>query len=393
MARQKLNLHNAYVEGARLDAAARLDITHPGAGRTQYASLERRSEIRLDNEILEVSGGTASLELGRFEDENIRLEYCTLSLTVTAGYQVGLGRTAGDDLIQFSAESGGRVEAISNAVNGVTFLPNDTPINLHIKGSDRTIAVSGTITVAYTPLGTSDISAALAGQEFATDSLNPGQGGYEFTGGFTDRTTGQSGANDLGTNVTYTSAMAAAKQWYRFGFDATRQAANDVQYWGEDSPLFDQTKGLFGGLHMPPGVNQLFNYTDDTAYNAAKPTGDQPLYTAATGSYDFSDCKVGDLAKVRFSFNAVPQHANTTLEVGLIFATRDANDNITFTFPLTTQPVFFGSGTVGNAFLNRVEMSAYFASPEDVNARALPAIRADQEILIQPLSTLCTIVR
>jgi hypothetical protein len=40
-----------------------------------------------------------------------------------------------------------------------------------------------------------------------------------------------------------------------------------------------------------------------------------------------------------------------------------------------------------------VEMSAYFASQEDVNARALPAIRADNEILIQPLTTLCTIVR
>ena len=393
MARQKLNLHNAYVEGARLDAASKLGITNPTLGREQYASLQRRSEIRLANEPITLSGGTGLLELGVFEDENIQIEYCALSLSIGSDYSVGLGRSQGTDLIPLSPSVNGRVEVVSNAVNGLQFLSSDTPVNLIVSGPDSTVQVTGTVVVSYTPMGSVDLSNALADAEFSTDALNPGQGGYEFTGGFTDRSTGQSGANDLGSNVEYTSDMANARQWLRFGFDATRQAANDVQYWGEDSPLFDQTKGLFGGLHMPPGVNQLFNFTDNGTFNQAKSVGDAPLYTAATGSYDFSDCKVGDLAKVRFSFNAVPQHANTTLEVGLIFATRDENDNITFTFPLTTQPVFFGSGTVGNAFLNRVEMSAYFASEEDVNARALAAIRADQEILIQPLSTLCTIVR
>jgi hypothetical protein len=393
MARQKLNLHNAYVEGARLDAAAKLNITSPYAGRTQYASLQRRSEIRLQNAPVTIQGGVGVLDIGTFEDENIQLEYCALSLSLPEGYQAGLGRTEGPDLIPYTQSVNSRVETISSAVNGLMFLTSDTPVKLLIKGADATIQVTGSLMVSYTPMGGLDLSDALAGAEFDTDSQNPGQGGYEFTGGFTDRPVGQTGANDLGSNVSYTSAMAAAGQWYRFGFDAARQAANDVQYWGEDSPLFDQTKGLFGGLHMPPGVDQLFNFTDNGIYNQAKSVGDAPLYTAATGSYDFTDCNVGDLAKVRFSFNAVPQHANTTLEVGLIFATRDANDNITFTFPLTTQPVFYGSGSVGNSFLNRVEMSAYFASNEDVNARALPAIRADQEILIQPLSTLCTIVR
>ena len=220
-----------------------------------------------------------------------------------------------------------------------------------------------------------------------------GSSGYEFTGGFTDRDSGQSGANEIGGSVSYTADMAAAGQWYRFGFDSDRQAANDIEYWGETSPDFDQSKGLFGGLHMPEGVDQLFNYTDDGPYNQAKVVGDAPLYTAATGSYDFTGCNVGDLAKVRFSFNVIPQLSNSTLEIGLIWSTRDENDNITFTFPLTTQPVFYGTGTVGNTYLNRVEMSAYFASNQDVNARALPAIRCDNEILIQPLTTLCTIVR
>lgn len=224
-----------------------------------------------------------------------------------------------------------------------------------------------------------------------------GEGGYEFTGGFTDRTTGSAGANDTGSNVQYTTTLAGSNTWYRFGMDRNRQTANDVEYWGETSPDFDQAKGLFGGLHMPPDVSNLIDFEfDDTGvsggYSDALSTGDNP-YTAATGSYDLSECKVGDLVKVRFSFNAVPQVANSTLEVGLIFATRNANDDITFTFPLTTQPVYYGTGTQGQGFLNRVEMSAYIASDEDLNARFLPAIRCNNEILIQPLSTLITIIR
>lgn len=215
-------------------------------------------------------------------------------------------------------------------------------------------------------------------------------GGYEFTGGFVDRTTGSSG-NLIATNVQYTSEQASSGTWRRFGFSAAQQAINDVEYWGETDPDFNQGKGLFGGLHMPAGVSHLFDF-DDTSLEAAVTTGDLQ-YTQAQGSYNFKQCLVGDLAKIRFSFNITPQQANTTLEVGLIWATRNAGDVVTFTFPLLTQPIFYGTGTVGKSFLNRVEMSAYFASTEDTNARALPAIRADNEVLIQPLTTLCTIIR
>ena len=216
--------------------------------------------------------------------------------------------------------------------------------------------------------------------------------GYEFTGGFVDRTTGQSGANDLGTNVQYTAQMAANDQWYRFGFSEAQQAANDVAYFPIDTTKpFDQTKGLFGGQHMPYGVTDLIDFSD-TSLSAENTTSD-PKYTAATGSYDLTQLEVGDLVRVRFSFNVVPQIANSTLEVGLIFATRDEDDNVTFTFPLTTQPIYFGTGTQGQAYLNRVEMSAYIASPEDLNARLLPAIRCNNEILIQPLTTLIMVDR
>jgi hypothetical protein len=222
-------------------------------------------------------------------------------------------------------------------------------------------------------------------------NINKATSGYEFTGGFEERTTGSAGANDIGSNVQYTSAQATAGIWKRFGFSVARQLANDVEYWGETDQNFDQTKGLFGGLHLPEDVNNLLDYSD-TSHQAAATTGNL-LFTEAAGSYDFTDCQVGDRVQVRFSFNAVPQVANSTLEVGLIWATRDANDDVTFTFPLTTQPIFFGTGSQGVAYLNRVEMSAYIASDEDLNARALPAIRCNNEILIQPLSTLVSIVR
>jgi hypothetical protein len=255
------------------------------------------------------------------------------------------------------------------------------------------------MSVIYDPIRTGfSVSTAVGGAGSITDaavanlpSVQSANGGYEFTGGFTDRTTGSAGANDLGTNVQYSTEQATAKTWMRFGFDRARQIANDNQYWGETDSDFDQTKGLFGGLHMPSGVTSLIDF-EDSSHSAAD-TASALKYTAATGSYDITQCNVGDRVQVRFSFNAVPQVANSTLEVGLIWATRDANDNVTFTFPLTTQPIFYGTDATSAAYLNRVEMSAYIASQEDVNARALPAIRCNNRILIQPLSTLITIVR
>jgi len=226
-------------------------------------------------------------------------------------------------------------------------------------------------------------------------------GGYEFTGGFTDRTTGSSGVNDIGSNVSYTSAMVSANTWYRFGFNSARQIANDAPYWGDSSDSNEaphsgttdyQGKGLFSGAYMPEGVTNLFNFTENTAYNTATSLSGVSV-TSATGSFDFTQCKVGDLAKIRFDFNVVPQHANTTVEVGLIWSTRNSNNDITFSFSLPTQPVFFGTGTVGNVYLNRPLITAYFASQEDINARALLAIKSDNPISVQPLTTLCTIER
>ena len=218
--------------------------------------------------------------------------------------------------------------------------------------------------------------------------------GYEFTGGFADRTTGTAGASDVGSNVNYTTEMVSARRWLRMGFDATQQATNDVSYWTDPSPSPTTGIGLFGGDYMPGNVTSLFDYAfdEDPGYSSAVTAGDLQ-YTAATGSYDFSQLDPGDLALIRFDYNVLPQIANTTVEVGLIWQTRDADGNATFTFALTGPTAFFGTGTVGKTFLQRPLLSAYFASMEDVRAKAVPAVRADNPIQVQPLTTLCTIVR
>ncbi len=218
-------------------------------------------------------------------------------------------------------------------------------------------------------------------------------GGYEFTGGFADRTTGTAGSSTAGSNVLYTQEMVNADRWLRFGFDSTQQATNDSAYWTEPSPAPTSGVGLFGGSYMPAGVSSMFDFSfNASTYSNAVEAGDLQ-YTQADGSFDFSECKAGDLALVRFDFNVLPQIANTTLEVALIWQTRLADGTPTFTFALTGEPQFFGTGSVGRTFLARPIISAYFASQEDVNARALLAIRADNPVQIQPLTTLTSIQR
>ena len=191
--------------------------------------------------------------------------------------------------------------------------------------------------------------------------------------------------------------MVDADQWLRFGFNTAAQTANDVAYWSDPDPTLDpdflQTKGLFGGTHLPEGVDNLFDFDFNASTYSDAVTGQGLNYTAAGGSFDFSSCKVGDLALVRFDFNVIPQVSNTTLEIALIWQTRLADGTPTFAFPLTGTPIFYGAGSTGQTFLNRPILSAYFASNEDVNARALLAIKADNPIQVAPLTTLAIINR
>lgn len=292
-----------------------------------------------------------------------------------------------EDWIQFE---GGRFRIYSIQTLGRN---EGYSLRAELRDDDTPMLPTGAILDTSTPVPPATLGSLINISDVSglADGLANVDTGYEFTGGFADRTTGQSGANDIGSNVQYTSTMANDGTWYRFGFSEARQLANDVAYFPVSDPNFDQSKGLFGGIHMPEGVSKLIDYSN-TDLEAAVTTGSLQ-YTEAAGSYWLEDCNVGDLVKVRFSFNAVPQVANSTLEVGLIFATRDDDGNVTFTFPLPTQPIYYGTGTQGQAYLNRVEMSAYIASDEDRNARLLPAVRCNNEILIQPLTTLISIVR
>ncbi len=257
----------------------------------------------------------------------------------------------------------------------------------------RLIVRSSEGAVVHTVTHRSGEMAGSSGSASTSEIVIRADGGYEFTGGFSDRTTGQAGSSDVGSNVSYTQDMVNGGRWLRFGFDSAQQVANDAAYWTDPAPSPTAGIGLFGGDHMPSGVDSLFDFSfSESTYSDAVTTGDLQ-YTAATGSFDFSDCRVGDLALVRFDFNVLPQIANTTLEIGLIWQTRDANDAPTFTFALTGDPMFYGAGTVGRTFLARPLLSAYFASNEDVHARALLAVKADNPVQIQPLTTLMTIQR
>ena len=247
--------------------------------------------------------------------------------------------------------------------------------------------------VVHTVTHRSGSSSGSLGGGSVTETVIRADGGYEFTGGFADRTTGQAGASAVGSNVSYTQEMVDNDRWLRFGFDSAQQVTNDSAYWTEPTPSPTAGIGLFGGDHMPSGVDSLFDFSfSESSYSDAVTSGDLQ-YTAADGSLDFSDCRVGDLALVRFDFNVLPQIANTTLEVALIWQTRLADGTPTFTFALTGDPMFYGTGTVGRTFLARPLLSAYFASNEDINAKALLAIRADNPVQIQPLTTLMTIQR
>jgi len=111
------------------------------------------------------------------------------------------------------------------------------------------------------------------------------------------------------------------------------------------------------------------------------------------GRIRLNDLQYGDQLRVRFDYNVIPQIENTTVEPALWYSNRDENDSITYSFSLTSSPVFYGIGTAGKSYLNRSEISAWIVSDQDLNALTLPAIKSDNQVIIQPLSMLITIIR
>ena len=218
-----------------------------------------------------------------------------------------------------------------------------------------------------------------------------GQSGYSHTGAFADKPTSNNYVWQSGAGVNYTQADVNASTYKVLSLSRSVHDAVDNPYWSTPTPSGNTGIGLFQGANLPSGVSTLFDYDFD--YDTAYPSSSGTGFEGSTGRIDLSDCVYGDQLRVRFDFNIIPQIANTTVEPALWYSNRDDSDNITFTFPLTTQPIFYGGGTVGNTYLNRVEISAWITSNEDVNALTLPAIKSDNPVIIQPLGLLTTIIR
>jgi hypothetical protein len=215
--------------------------------------------------------------------------------------------------------------------------------------------------------------------------------GYSHSGAFADKPLDNNYVWEAGAGVSYTQADVDAELWKVFSLSNAVHLAVDNPYWSTPTPSGTTGIGLFQGANLPNDVSSLFefDYNFDTNYPSASGTG----FEGTTGRIKLNDAVYGDQLRVRFDFNVIPQIANTTVEPALWYSNRNDSDDITFTFPLTAQPIFYGQGTVGRSFLNRVDISAWITSNEDVNALTLPAIKSDNPVIIQPLGLLVTLIR
>ena len=226
------------------------------------------------------------------------------------------------------------------------------------------------------------------GEDSLTDK---GKSGYSHTGAFADKPVSNNFVWQAGAGINYTADDVSNEIYKVLSLSRSVHEAVDNPYWSTPQPSGREGIGLFQGDNLPEGVNSLvdydFNFND--VYGDAGSTG----FEGSTGRINLKDCVYGDQLRVRFDFNIIPQIANTTIEPALWYSNRNDSNDITFTFPLTSQPIFYGGGTVGKTYLNRVEISAWITSNEDVNALTLPAIKSDNPVIIQPLGLLITILR
>lgn len=221
--------------------------------------------------------------------------------------------------------------------------------------------------------------------------IDKGKTGYSHTGAFAGKPLSNNYVWESGVGINYTQADVDSELYKVFSLDKDVHLAVDNPYWSTPTPTGKKGVGLFEGENLPEGFSSLvdYEYVFDNNYDPNGSTG----FEGTIGRIRLNDCVYGDQLRVRFDFNVIPQIANTTVEPALWYSNRNDNDEITFTFPLTTSPIFYGGGTVGKTYLNRVDISAWITSNEDVNALTLPAIKADNPVIIQPLGLLITILR
>ena len=229
------------------------------------------------------------------------------------------------------------------------------------------------------------------GTEWVAADGSQGFTGYSHTGAFAGKPLSNNYVWEAGNGINYTQSDVDNELYKVFSLDKDVHLAVDNPYWSTPTPSGETGIGLFQGANLPTGISSLVDYDFD--FDVAYPSSTGTGFEGSTGRIRLNDCVYGDQLRVRFDFNVIPQIANTTIEPALWYSNRNDNDDITFTFPLTTSPVFYGGGTVGNTYLNRVEISAWITSNEDVNALTLPSIKADNPVIVQPLGILITILR
>lgn len=205
------------------------------------------------------------------------------------------------------------------------------------------------------------------------------KGGFSFTGGFKQRGN-PIAITELNTN-----------KWIPLDLDQTTQNTVDQPWW----PGADPSNGidLFGGTALPHGVTRLFDFAQQWDTSADADVADSDLDGVAgtrTGTFRFDELDTGTVNLIRLDMNITPQIANTTVSVGLWFQPKltldGANDG--GAFPLPGSPLFFGTGTVGATYLSRPTTTMYIASPSDQFAYAVPVIKSDNPIIVEPISTL-----
>lgn len=253
---------------------------------------------------------------------------------------------------------------------------------------------TGTPAPPVSGAGTINKAGSATKQKFESNvdtSAQKSDSGYSHTGAFADKPLSNNYVWQPGTGINITQADVDTGTYKVFSLSRAVHEQVDNPYWSTPTPSGEKGIGLFQGANLPYGVESLVDYDFD--FDAVYPGSTGTGFEGSTGRIKLNDLEYGDQLRVRFDFNVIPQIANTTIEPALWYSNRDDDDNITFTFPLTANPVFYGTGTVGNTYLNRVEISAWVTSNEDVNALTLPSIKSDNPVIIQPLGLLITILR
>ncbi len=214
-----------------------------------------------------------------------------------------------------------------------------------------------------------------------TLTISGSKGGFSFTGGFENR----------GTPLTHPGGDA----WMPLDLDLVTQQTVDQPWW----PGAAEPNGidLFGGTALPYDATRMFDF--ETTWSTAGDSRvtdvvDGAAYEDRTGTLRFDELPTGTTNSIRVDIQVTPMIANTTLDVGLWFQPRTTLDGaIEGSFELPGSPLFFGTGTVGVQHLCRPTTTMYIASTSDQFAYALPVVRSDNPILIEPISCLVQNIR